>query len=442
VQVLDGGSQPDGSLYIVHELLEGVSMSDAVARNTLTASAVIQLGVELLQALAAAHTKGIIHRDIKPDNVFIAQDGSGGVSIKLLDFGIASLRDTSDGGKLTRPGSVLGTAQYMSPEQAMAAPVDERSDLWSVGALLYHALCGQLPYPGDTFSAVICALASKQRVPLAVHRPDLPTALVEVVERALRKPSVERFASAVEMGAALAAVSFDGAERAASSKPSHGPAPQAAPTRMGDAPLPRHAATRRSQPGVSAATASSHASAESQHSSTPAFVKFSLSAGTMLLCTLAWIVLHDRGADARAAVGQLAAADVPQTSPSTLPSPSAPLFAQEGADQTQPAAKRGLPLSALAPVLSSRQAQLERCLQESAVSQLLAGAERVTAYRLDVSLTVAASGQVQSVELSGAAPAELVSCLRAELLAATFPGASESTAFRYPLVLTPTVLGQ
>jgi eukaryotic-like serine/threonine-protein kinase len=79
VQVLDGGSQPDGSLYIVHELLEGVSMSEAVERGSLTPSAVIQLGIELLQALAAAHAKGIIHRDIKPDNVFIAQVGSGGV---------------------------------------------------------------------------------------------------------------------------------------------------------------------------------------------------------------------------------------------------------------------------------------------------------------------------------------------------------------------------
>lgn len=467
VQVLDGGSQPDGSLYIVHELLEGVSMSEAVERGTLTASAVVQLGIELLSALGAAHAKGIIHRDIKPDNVFIAQDGAGGVSIKLLDFGIASLRDTGDDDKLTRPGAVLGTAQYMSPEQAMAGPVDERSDLWSVGALLYHALSGQLPYPGDSYSAVIYALCSKQHISLAAHRPDLPSALVSVVERALRKPQEERFASAAQMCAELAAVSVTGAGLAEASKPPSGPVAHAEPTRVGG-PQPQQlmAAARRSQQtALDAAARPARAAAvlheaaatptppQPRQASGPAFARSLVLAATMLVCTLTWLLVRDRS-DTRAAFGQLTAADEPPPGLQAAPSPSAPVLPRaeskalvlEASDHAAPASatasQDGLPLRALTPVLASQQAQLERCLQESVVAQLLAGAERVTPYRLDVSLSVAPSGRVETVEVSGAAPAQLSSCVRDQLLEARFPEAAAPTAFRYPLVLTPTVVGQ
>ncbi|HET8933569.1 MAG TPA: protein kinase [Polyangiales bacterium] len=539
VQVLDGGSQPDGSLYIVHELLEGVSMSEAIERCSLTPNAVIQLGIELLQALAAAHAKGIIHRDIKPDNVFIAQDGSGGVCIKLLDFGIASLRDTRDGDKLTRPGSVLGTAHYMSPEQAMAAPVDERSDLWSVGALLYHALSGELPYPGDTYNAVIYALASKQHIPLSVQRPDLPEALVSVVERALRKLASERFASAKQMAEALAAVSLDGAPRRRTSRR----ASDVAQTRMDTAP-PQPTAAAQRQLATNASLQPVARSGPAPHTPrqpSQSLVKLSVLAGTMLLCTLTWLMLHER--DTRAAAGQLTAADAlqpelvalsgpdavqgPNVIPDALPlaaaeptkgaaldapnteagtltanmpeaaevtptdralaalptraaatppptrgaslpplaaaaedlppsvrvttaSPS-PAAAAQGSPWSAPlaapaastaAGPRGLPLSALAPVLSTRQAELDRCLQDSVVAQLLAGARPAPAYRVDVSLSVAASGQVERVELSGAAPADLSSCLHVQLLAARFPAALSPTEFRYPLVLTPTIVGQ
>ena len=129
------------------------------------------------------------------------------------------------------------------------------------------------------------------------------------------------------------------------------------------------------------------------------------------------------------------------TRPRTLPSSNADAAAQVGATAPQ-LPGHGLPLSALAPVLSARQPELERCLQESAVSQLLAGAERVTTYRLDVSLSVEATGHVETVELSGPLPAELSRCLRAVLLSATFPAAAQPTLFRYPLVLAPTVVGQ
>jgi serine/threonine-protein kinase len=468
VQVLDGGSQQDGSLYLVLELLEGVSMSEAIEHNTLTASAVTQLGIELLQALAAAHAKGFIHRDIKPDNVFIAHDGSGAVSVKLLDFGIASLRDEEDRDKLTRTGSVLGTAQYMSPEQAMGERVDMRSDLWSVGALLYRALAGRLPYPGDTYSAVIMSLASRQHPPLAGCRPDLPEALVEVVERALRKRPEERFESATQMCEALAAVSFEAVPQSASSvppRPGGAARDPSAVTRAASASAQLLAAARAgrtpptAQGGVPpGALPRPPAISTPARAPTPTGILTGALTGTVLLCTLTWLMLRTPGAVEPAAFGQLTASRsvrdaspapvagsaAPQTTtPSeAAPSPLTAAAPSEPAPQPRAAAPEGLPQTVLSPVLAAHQPGLEQCLQQSVVSQLLAGAQRVASSRLDVELHVAPSGRVERVEIAGPAPPDLLACLRGQLLTAAFPRADAATTCRYPLVLTPTVVGQ
>jgi hypothetical protein len=204
--VLDGGFDSDGALYLVLELLDGVSMREALDEDALQPENVVQIGIELLEALAAAHDRGFIHRDIKPDNVFLAHDGRDGVTVKLLDFGIASMRDDNADVRLTHSGAVLGTPLYMSPEQATGQRVDARSDLWSVGALLYRALSGASPFDGDNYNALIVSIVSQEHLPLAERRGGLPAALHAVVERALAKDPGQRFQSAREMLEALRAV--------------------------------------------------------------------------------------------------------------------------------------------------------------------------------------------------------------------------------------------
>ena len=192
-----GGSA--GSSYIVMEYVPGETLKDRVQRSgRLTPAAARDIELGLLAALRAAHDGGVIHRDVTAQNVLLAQDGR----VKVADFGIAHFGSS----ELTSTGIVMGTSRYLSPEQARGEPTDERSDLYSAGVVLFEMLTGRLPFEGDNDLAIAVQHANDPAPSPATFVPDLPPALDAIVARALRKDPAERFQTAAEFFAALAAL--------------------------------------------------------------------------------------------------------------------------------------------------------------------------------------------------------------------------------------------
>jgi len=198
LHILDWGDSTAG-LYFVTELVDGEDLKVAIRRRGPWAPAeAAALGATLAEALAAAHAQGVVHRDVKPNNIMIARDGS----VRLLDFGLARGAGI-DMATLTRTGTILGTPGYMSPEQFDAHGVDERSDLYSLGVVLFEVLTGRLPFTGQTPIAV--ALAHKTETPPLPRslQHAIPAWLERVVLRCLEKDPARRFASASELVAEL-----------------------------------------------------------------------------------------------------------------------------------------------------------------------------------------------------------------------------------------------
>jgi eukaryotic-like serine/threonine-protein kinase len=198
--------EADGHVFISMELLEGESLKDRLARGRLSFDEVLEFGMQLADALHKAHQKGISHRDIKPANVFLTNDGRA----RLLDFGLATVEspDGHEGGgetvtSLTRPGMVMGTIGYMSPEQALGQIVDHRTDLFSFGLVLYEMATGHQAFPGSSTAAVFDAVLNRQPGPASTVHPDIPPAFDRIIERALEKDREERTQSAAEMRAEL-----------------------------------------------------------------------------------------------------------------------------------------------------------------------------------------------------------------------------------------------
>ncbi|MEM9189948.1 MAG: tetratricopeptide repeat protein [Myxococcota bacterium] len=195
-EVYDVGHLDDGAPYIVMELLEGKSLDQLLSRGALPLPGVIELGKQLLRAVAAAHRAGVVHRDIKPQNIMLHEEGSGDTVVKLLDFGI-SKRVTPDISErsLTLHGIVVGSPDYMSPEQLRGQEVDFRTDVYSIGVVLYEALTGQLPYRADNLSDLTAAIL-RDRVPRPSEiRPDCPAELELIVLRAIEKEREGRYPS-------------------------------------------------------------------------------------------------------------------------------------------------------------------------------------------------------------------------------------------------------
>jgi serine/threonine protein kinase len=207
VQISDfqtGGADPP---FLVMELLQGESLRDLLKRRgMLPPERVAYIFQQVLAALEAAHAKDIVHRDIKPDNVFLCATSVQADLVKILDFGVAKILRQEDPsiGKLTKNGFVVGTLSYMAPEQATGDPLDGRADLYSVGACMYLALTGRKPYDGPSTPAILKAILTEPHVPLAAVRQDIDLGLAAIVDRALAKKPAERFGSAREMAAALA----------------------------------------------------------------------------------------------------------------------------------------------------------------------------------------------------------------------------------------------
>jgi eukaryotic-like serine/threonine-protein kinase len=198
VSIFDRG-YAEGTYYIAMEYLDGRTLKELLVRNGPTPIPIaIDYARQILGALSFAHRNGIIHRDIKPHNIIVGSDGR----LKVTDFGIAR----SGASQMTEAGSIVGTAQYLSPEQARGAPVDPRSDLYSLGIVLYEMLTGQVPFTGDTPVEIAMKHLSQIPEPPSALRAEVPHDLDAVVMRALAKEPDQRYGSAEEMDADLARV--------------------------------------------------------------------------------------------------------------------------------------------------------------------------------------------------------------------------------------------
>lgn len=206
-RVMDVDQLPEGLPYMVMERLTGESLQALLDRERrLPVDQAVDYALQILSGLESAHAAGVIHRDLKPDNVFITPS-TGGPVIKLLDFGIAKLRQTSEYQQdLTRPGALMGTPEYMAPEQLYAADqVDARADLYSVGAMLYEMLSGHRPADGQEPAAIVAIVATGQVKPLRELAPHVPQALADLVHRAMAPDREHRFPSAMDLRLSLSA---------------------------------------------------------------------------------------------------------------------------------------------------------------------------------------------------------------------------------------------
>jgi eukaryotic-like serine/threonine-protein kinase len=210
VSIYDWG-EVDGTYFIVMEYVEGETLKDLVRRQgRLSGSEAVRISLQLLAALEFAHRTGIVHRDIKPQNVMLDRDGNA----KVTDFGIARAGDSG----MTEAGSILGTAQYLAPEQAKGQRVDERSDLYSVGIVLYEMLTGTVPFKGDSAVTVALKHVNEMAAEPAQLVPGMPYALNQIVLKAIAKDPDQRYQSAeqfardlrsAQVGGPLAAAAFD-----------------------------------------------------------------------------------------------------------------------------------------------------------------------------------------------------------------------------------------
>ena len=232
VTVHDFGEE-NGLLYMAMELLEGTDLRDAIDHELLkTTDERLDVLDGVLAALDYAHSKGVVHRDVKPANIHLGP----GRQVKIMDFGLARVSTSAE---MTQEGIVLGTPNYMSPEQALGDRVDGRSDLFSTGAVLYELLTGHKPFEADSTPSVLFQVVHRQPPPVRRWAPKVPTGIVAVVNRALEKDREKRFPFAGDMRAAIAIARQTVAPPAAAKAP---PLPPARPARPEPPPLPPTAA--------------------------------------------------------------------------------------------------------------------------------------------------------------------------------------------------------
>ena len=216
-QVFDVGRLEDGSPFMVMERLRGETLADRLERDgTMPMQELCEVMVEALSALEAAHRQGVVHRDLKPDNIFVGERG-GRRAVKVLDFGIAKATGLQDAaGSLTRTGMVMGTPYYMAPEQAMGERnLDRRVDVWGAGVVLYEAITGQRPFVAKNYNALLVQILTAAPKGVEELSAGVPATLAQVVRHALEKKREDRYQSAGELRQALLEVEWPGVRRPA-----------------------------------------------------------------------------------------------------------------------------------------------------------------------------------------------------------------------------------
>ena len=204
-RVIDHGTSGDGAPYLVMPLLNGRPLGRILEKEErLSSSQMVDIACQTLQALAAAHHRKVVHRDLKPDNIFISRVGERENLVKLLDFGISKVLENDNPSDLTATGMVLGTAYYLAPEQARGSKkIDQRVDVYAMGVILYEALTGGRPFEGDTYNEVVFKIAGDPVKPPRVLNPEIPQSLERVILKAMAIDPGARFSSAEEMCRAL-----------------------------------------------------------------------------------------------------------------------------------------------------------------------------------------------------------------------------------------------
>jgi serine/threonine protein kinase len=204
IDIFYGGRSPDGFVFLAMEQLEGVDLAAVLrAEGTLPWDRARKILLQMAGALGAVHRHGIVHRDIKPENVFLIHRGTEKEFVKLLDFGVAKV--AAGGGKDTAQGTVTGTPEYMAPEQGQAGTIDQRSDIYALGCVMYHMLTGGPPFAGGTIVQIITRHLTETPMPPSLRRPDLTISaeMDAVVMRALEKDPARRYQDMAAFAAAI-----------------------------------------------------------------------------------------------------------------------------------------------------------------------------------------------------------------------------------------------
>lgn len=251
VEVLDLGDLPDGSRFMVMEFLEGSTLGERIVKQgRIPPRDLVGILSQLLDGLGAAHAAGIIHRDLKPANVFLLSSRAGRADfVKILDFGVSKFNVmSSDEMSMTRTGAVMGTPYYMSPEQAKGArAIDTRSDLYSIGVIIYEAITGQVPFNAQTFNELIFKIALESPPPPEQFVPNLDPAFGVLMRKAMARDPAERFQTAGELKEAMLAWARDFDARGGAAQANQQPN-----ARLGTQLLPMVTAMQARPPGPAA----------------------------------------------------------------------------------------------------------------------------------------------------------------------------------------------
>jgi serine/threonine-protein kinase len=260
LDVFDFGQLDNGCFFLAMEFLEGNDLADELLRaRVLDPVRGLQIALQICRALAAAHGKGVVHRDMKPENVFLMRTADGEEIVKVVDFGIAQLRTTEEAAasepkrrRLTKTGMIFGTPEYMAPEQAAGKRADHRVDVYAVGIILFEIFTGAVPFTGDTFMAVLAAHLNDEAPPMTQVAPDLAISpqLQLAIMRALKKKPEERYGSMNEFAQALIATPEAAGLGPMTRMPSLGDQPMSQLAQAGGAGA--HTAAQFSRPGAPA----------------------------------------------------------------------------------------------------------------------------------------------------------------------------------------------